>query len=253
MAIRVKAATTGELNGERRAAEHRDFIDRLVTVGIALAATAFSVVLISHLAYSFVFDRGVGFLNVEAENSSFSWASSVVTFFAGFAALLAALGGHRPRRYLALGIILAWFSFDDSVQVHERLGEWATTNVFSAQDDYAHALWLVVFFPLLGLAFLLLWQVSRELPSRGRFVLRAGLAGLVVGIGAEAATAALYIVLGQGAETVLGALEIAVEEGSELAGWILIATGLSVALSATISGAAGAREPDLAGRLRRLQ
>jgi hypothetical protein len=207
-----------------------------LTVGITLAVAAFSIVLMSHLAYSFVFDRGVGFLNVEAENSSFSWASSVATFAAGFAALLTALGGHRPRRYLALGGILAWFSFDDSVQVHERLGEWATTNVFAARDDYAHALWLVVFFPLLGAAFLLLWQVSRELPSRGRFVLRLGLVGLVVGIAAEAATAALYTVVGKGAESVLGALEIAVEEGSELAGWILIATALSVGLCLMFSG-----------------
>lgn len=234
MALRAEKGRERGLPGQWPAVVPRDNVDRFVRAGIAIAAVSFAVIAICQFAFVFVFDGETVFLNADAEDSSFSWASSVVTFSAGVVAFLIALDGHLPRRYFALAALLAWFSFDDSVQMHERIGEWVTEDVFLAREAYSHAVWVVVFLPLLAAAFLLLWRVGEELPARARTVLRAGLACLVVGLVAEAAAAAWYGA-GETAETFFGATQIAVEEGAELAGWILIATGLSVALRAAFS------------------
>jgi hypothetical protein len=203
-------------------------IDRLIAFGFGFAIAAVLFQAMAHLTYVFLTDGRAGELNLDAEQGAFSWVSSGTTFCAAFVSFLLALfRPQRRARLFALAAIFALFSLDDAIELHERLGESATTNLFNLGKSFNYALWPVLFFPLLGLAFLLLWDVSRSSAGRGRRTLRVGMALLVVGVAAEAAASAWYVPGGE-AETWPGALQIIVEESAELAGWILIVTALTV-------------------------
>lgn len=212
-------------------------VDRIVTVGLLLAALAFAWVTVSQFSYVFVFDADVGALNADAENNAFSWASSVVTFTGAFVSfLLATVLVEQRGRFLVLAGTLALFSFDDALQLHEDAGT-RVADALGIDDSYVHGLWPLIFFPLLAFAFLLLWRVAAGLPERASNALRIGLGLLVVGVAAEA-LASFWYASGETAETFGGAFEIALEEGAELAGWVLVAAGLTAAVCRAIADAA---------------
>ncbi|HEY7707481.1 MAG TPA: hypothetical protein VH968_09965 [Gaiellaceae bacterium] len=215
-------------------------VDRVITVGIALAVAAAAWIFVSQFAYVFVFDGDAGPLNADAENNAFSWAGSVVTFTGAFVAfLLANVLQEQRGRFLVLAGTLALFSLDDTLQLHEDGGT-RVANELGLGDSWVHGLWPALFFPLLVFAFLLLWRVAEGLSERAGLVLRVGLGLLVLGVAAEA-LASLWYSAGETAETFVGALQIAIEEGAELAGWVLIVAGLTAAACRAIGDLAATR------------
>jgi multisubunit Na+/H+ antiporter MnhB subunit len=92
-----------------------------------------------------------------------------------------------------------------------------------------------VFGPILGLAFVLLGLEARRSPIPVRRVMLAGLGALLVAIAMEAATPILFA-LGFDHGTVPYELESVVEEGLELAGVVLLATGLAALVVEALRG-----------------
>jgi hypothetical protein len=218
--------------------------ERLVRLGFFLAIAGVGVQVVAHLSYALLFDYDVPQLNLDAEANVFSWASTVATFAAATAALLLAVAGTRPLRYSFLAGALALFSLDDAVEIHERLGESVTQRTLGLPESVAYSVWPLAFFPVLALAFASLALAYRESAGRIRSTLGVGLGLLVTGIGVEAVQAAWYGT-GEGAESVPGALLITLEESAELAGWILVASGLLAVGCTTLLrlGARGADRP----------
>lgn len=195
---------------------------RVLRGGKLVAAAAVAAVVASHLAYFGLFDREAGVLNADAEQGAWAWASTASAFAAAFAALvLAALERGTARRRISLACLLALFSLDDAVQLHEDYGEEFTEGILGLPERAAHAVWPVLFLPLLAAALLLLVREARAADRAAARVLSVGAALLAAAVALEAVAAVLD------PDTWLGAIEIALEEGFELGGWVLIATALA--------------------------
>ncbi len=217
----------------RRTDAGADPIARLVFAGFAVAVLAVAFQSAAHFAYMFLFDARVGEFNVHAENNAFSWISSVTTFVvACLLTALAALSRQKRRRLLLVAALVALFSLDDAVQLHENLGDRVNAGL-GLSSALAHATWPVLFLPLLALVFVVLWQVMRDGPASVRSTVGTALGLLAVGVAAEALAAPLYAA-GHDFETFVGAVQIVIEEGAELAGWMLLATGLAGSVFASI-------------------
>jgi hypothetical protein len=198
--------------------------DHFLTVALALALAGAALQTTVHLL-----NAALGAspqLDVNAEGNAMTWASSVATFAAAFAAgLHATLLGKRRRTFILLAGVFAFFSLDDAILLHERLSE-RVLGLVGVSVSWDSVLWPALYLPAAGLAFLLLFAVARTAPARaGRFLV-AGLVLLATAVAAEALSAPAST-----PETAAGwghVLEGAYEEGAELAGWILIAAGLTV-------------------------
>jgi len=96
--------------------------ERIVTVGLVLALVASVGQTIVGLVNGLVFDGRYIQLDLDREFNVFAWASSAATFAAAFAALLAAVALEEGRaRWATFATILAFFSADDLLVLHERL------------------------------------------------------------------------------------------------------------------------------------
>lgn len=202
---------------------------RVVDLGLLLAAVAVSVQTVAHLVDFWAFDLEVELIRAESDTSVFAWASIVTTFTAAVGAvLLWAVGFGRSRRLALLAAAVAFLSLDDMVQVHERVSEHVTDIGAPESWHLARLFWVVVLLPILVGTFALLWDLHRTLPSRyGRLVLiGAGL--LVVAIGLEAVSPALFWLDFDHGDFIYE-LEVVLEEGAELGGWAVIASALVAA------------------------
>ncbi len=192
-----------------------------------LAVAAVVVQSAAHLIDLVAFDLSVNLINVDSDTSVFSWASVVTVGAAAVIVLLmaASLAANRGRLLLLSGL-LAFFSLDDAVEIHERISSQASRFL-----DFPHSsrlFWPLVFLPLLATAFALLWSLARRShPSAGRTI-RLGLLLLVGAVMLEAASPLLFTAWNHG--DLPYELEVVVEEGLELGGWILIAGGLATTL-----------------------
>lgn len=203
-------------------------LERLLQIGGALAVAGFALQAVTHLFNVFVLDGESFNLDAEADTNAWAWASSVATFTCAFlAALLALLSSTDTGRLWFLAGVLAFFSVDDLVRIHEELGTRIRERVFDLPTGWGRIAWPAVFFPLLAAVFVILWRMARKTGGRAGRWIRVGLALLVLAIALELLSAPWYIE-GRSAHSVPGATEVAIEEGAELAGWILIATGLTV-------------------------
>lgn len=204
--------------------------DRVFVIGLVLAGFGALLQALSHVVNVLVFDGESWNLDAEADNNAWAWASSVATFTCAFiAVLLATLTRRNTRRLWFLALVLTFFSVDDLIKVHEQAGTAVRERLFDLPTGWGRLAWPAIFFPLLAGVFVVLWRLSREaLPRAGRWI-RAGLGMLVAAVALEIASAPWYI-SGRSAHSVPGTLEVAVEEALELAGWIAIATGLTVVL-----------------------
>jgi hypothetical protein len=199
-------------------------LDRVLRVGARIAVTAVAVQTLVHLLNAF-YDWSPQ-LDANAEYNAMSWASSVATFAAAFAAgLHATLIGERRRTYSFLACVFAFFSLDDAILVHERISEWSVDTV-GLSETWDSVIWPALYLPFAGVAVALLAALARAAPARAaRFVL-VGLLLLLTAVAAEVVSAPTST-----SQTASGwghALEGAYEEGAELMGWILIAAGLMV-------------------------
>jgi hypothetical protein len=218
----------------------RDLGERLASLGARFALVAVVVQTATHLINVLLFGSRWEKLNADVELGVFSWASSSATIAAAFAAAVLAIVTRAGLRLWALVLVLAYFSLDDAVVIHERVGDsWATAL---GLEDPRRLLWVGGLAPLLACAFLLTWAVVRESTGVIRRVLIIGLASLVTAVLAEIVAANL--VAAGWARTLPHTLEVVVEEGAELGGWILIASGLMARVVAVVADARHAAGPD---------
>src|SRR5215213_9189819 len=144
---------------------------------------------------------------------------------------IALVGGWSARRLVVLSLILV-FSLDDIARYHENLGSAVREDV-GAQSGYGRLIWPIVFFPLLGTAFVLLWRLSERVYERAARFIRLGLVMLVLAVFAEAGSTVFHV--GSDAEgTFPDVLEVSVEESLELAAWVLIAAAITATLCSVL-------------------
>jgi hypothetical protein len=197
-------------------------LDRVLTVGLVVGCAGVAIQTLVHLL-NMAF-KGSPQLDANAEFNAMSWASTVATFAAAFAAgLHATLLGERRRTYAFLACAFAFLSLDDAILLHERISGWFFDTVgFSASWD--RVLWPALYLPLGGATLVLLAAVALTVPARaGRFIL-VGLVLLLSAVAAEVLSAPVSTGETSGWGHVL---EGAYEEGVELVGWILIGAGLT--------------------------
>ena len=201
----------------------------LVVAGVSLTFLAVSLQTALYLVDVYAFDRRFGTFDVDQESGFPAWAASVAIFSTGFIALL--LGFVESSRKLslwALGGAVIFLSFDESLIVHERVGL-AVTDALDLSDTYLRVAWPAAYVPLLAAIAALVFQLARTSTDPARRLLLAGLLALAAAVGLEIAGLALDLV----PSLTIGLLytvQIALEEGAELAGWILLTTGLVVRL-----------------------
>jgi hypothetical protein len=205
-------------------------LERLLKIGLVLAVAGAALQALAHLVNVFLLGGDSWNLDAEADNNAWAWASSVATFTCAFIAfLLAVLPRTNAGRLWFLTAVLAFFSVDDLVKVHEGVGTGIRERLLDLPTGWGRVAWPVIFLPFLAAVFLLLWRMASDTGGRAGLWIKGGLALLVFAVGLELLSAPFYIE-GHSAHSVPGATEVAIEEGAELAGWILIATGLTVIL-----------------------
>jgi hypothetical protein len=213
-------------------------LERLLTIGLVLAATGAVFQVAAHLINVFVLGGDVWSLDAEAEGNAWAWASSVATFTCAFvAAVLAVVARTKAGRLWFLAVAVAFLSLDDLVTIHESVGTAVRKHVFDLPSGWGRVTWPAIFVPLLAAVFLLLWRLGSQAGGRAGLWIKGGLTLLVFAVGLEVLTAPFYIE-GGSTHSVPGAIEAAVEEAAELAGWILIATGLTVSMILRVRSAA---------------
>jgi hypothetical protein len=217
--------------------------DRLLHAGVVLAVVGVGGQTLLHLVNLFVLGDRHQHLDVSAEHTAFSWASTAATFAAACAALLLAT---RPRthgrmRFALLGLLLAHLSLDDFVEIHERLGVW-TEDVLGLPEAIGPRIWLVVYLPVLvATALLLAWSALNAPPLSRRFQL-AGI-GLLIGATLSEGLGVLTKLLEEHGVETPHRLRAALEEGLELGGWIILAAGLAGAFYEPVNDTAPSPDP----------
>lgn len=194
---------------------------RVIRVGIVFAIVGVAIQTAIH-SLNWVLD-GSQYLSVNGEGNPVTWVHSGVIFAAAFACTLhATILTERRREWAAMAAILAFFSFDEMLVVHERIvGE--MLELLELPHVLDSVVWPVLYLPLLGTLLLLLVTVARLAPTGTGSLVLVGLGFLVAAVAAEVLSASVSTA----DENWPLALEGAVEEGAELAGWILITTGLT--------------------------
>jgi hypothetical protein len=229
--VKPSPARVTPANGSRRAV---DLGGRVITVGFLLAALAVAVQTFAHLMNAFVFDYGVWNMDASQDGNAFSWASSVATFGAALGALLLGLRTAVPAwRLVLLAVVLAFFSLDDVVAIHEKL----------AFADYGadipklirRAFWPVLYLPLFAFVTWMLWQTAVRAEDRLRRAIQLGVGLLAVALVAEG-VATIWWSEDDRERPLVDDLEVAIEEGAELVAWILIAAALFALLCEALPG-----------------
>jgi hypothetical protein len=204
----------------------RDVRTRVVVAGLGLAGAAVVVQTTVHLVNVVALGDRWGSLNADADSGPFMWMSTVTTFAVALVAFLVALTGWRVRLLISVAMVASVLSLDDTLVLHERLGlEAAATLGLTA--DYARVLWPALYLPALGLIVVALALVARAATSAVRTLLIAGLGFLMLAVVAEMSSVALVETGMYASAAVSYQLEVAFEEAAEIAGWILLATGLT--------------------------
>lgn len=197
--------------------------ESLLKLGAWAAIVAVTIQTAAHFVYAYVWPSLL--LNADNDWATFAWVSSVVTFSGALAAsVLAAVGPERGPK-LALAAILALFSFDEGVRLHERLA--AHVDSLIPWEEAGRAAGMLVLLPLMAVAFVVLWRLSGGEAGRVRGQIRLGLGLLVTATLLEAVVSTLIRHGGWRGTDLPMVLEVVIEEGAELGGWILIVTGVA--------------------------
>lgn len=196
-------------------------MDRILHVGTMFAIVGVTIQTAIHSLNAAL--DGSQYLSVNGENNPITWAHSTAIVAAAFVCTLhATVSAWRRREWVAMAAILAFLSYDEMLLVHERIVGRAL-EVLDLPMVWDSVLWPVLYLPLLGALLLLLASVARQAPTGAGSLVLVGLGFLVAAVAAEVLSAPISTV----GESWPHALEGAVEEGAELAGWILITTGLT--------------------------
>lgn len=236
--LRVAAARaiTGATDGpEPPGTKARRLGEGLVATGVALAFVAVTVQSAGHLANELVLDGRAHLLDADGEGTPFAWAASVAIFTGGFVSFVRALvlEGSERGRAGALAAVLVFLSLDEIIQVHERLGTAVGGGLLGLPAWADVRLWLVIYMPLLLATLILLLGAVKEADDWSRRSVRGGVGLLVVAIAIEGVGLLTKWLEERGTE-LPDVLRITAEEATELAGWVLIAAGLTAATVAAL-------------------
>lgn len=202
---------------------------RILATGVVTAVAAAATLVVTNTINVVLLDSRVTQFTASEEQTVFTWAAASATFAAAFAALLHVVAGLRDVRvYAATAALLAFFSLDDMVQIHERLGD-RLAEAVDAPSYVGSRAWMFIYAPLLAAAFALLWLVVRRMEEPIRRHAVVGAALLLVGVFLEGVGIGTNRLLESGTETP-HLLRAGVEEAAELAAWILIASALAASL-----------------------
>jgi hypothetical protein len=198
-------------------------------VWLAIVMVALQCVL--HLVDAAVFDLQIERLDADSDKSVWSWTGSAAELMAALGAALLLLAAPGRWKWLAfLSVVFAFFSMDDTVRVHEALGN---LGVFHAAHISGRFVWPILYAPLMVVTYVQLWRVSGAMAERCRRSVRGGLVMLGVAIVLEFALSTVIIKAGFGriaddarVGSMLYEYEVIVEEALELGGWLLIAAAL---------------------------
>jgi hypothetical protein len=188
-------------------------------------------------------------LNADVDGNLLTWLTAGATIAGALAALTIGLVVRERRiQLLLLSAVLGLLALDDVIALHERVGG-KTTGLLGIEGDYGRALWPALYFPLLFFVLVTLWQLAGRIVAPAAVAIRVGLALLVAAVGAEMLWSAWHLGGGQIGDWP-DTIQVAIEEGMELAGWILIAAGLTAVALARVSHTRASVRHDRPGRLR---
>jgi hypothetical protein len=215
--------------------------DRVLALGRGLALVGGTALLLGHVFNHLALDDRIGELQASAEHNVWSWAATMATLAAGLAALLHSRSSSAPRESVALGALLVFFSLDDFLEIHENAGLDVSESL-GLPDYVGPRLWVFLYLPLAAAGLVLLWRVAAELGGRPRSSILLGVALFGSGYVLEAAGIVTKRIEESGYE-LPHLIRAGLEESVELAGWILVAAGLSAGMLAAASRRAhGAQE-----------
>jgi hypothetical protein len=143
------------------------------------------------------------------------------------------------RRFVVLSLTVAFFSLDDWLEYHERVGNGIRDA--AGVPDYVGGLWVTFYVPLLAIVFWALVRTAVEAPRPVRLTLLAAVALLLASVAVELLGIPTKALAQSGVEWPHD-IRSTLEEGFELGGWILAAGGM-LAVFAAVAAAAGGRRP----------
>jgi hypothetical protein len=197
---------------------------RIARFMFRLAAVAFVSLGVVHMFNFLALDSQYVALDADEDSSAWSWASVTATAMAGVLLALLAATVVSSKGFKFAAAVAIFLSLDDYIRIHENIGSAVTLFPHSVR-----LLWPIIYLPLLGALFIVLWRICESRAPEVRLMTRSGLLMLVAAVVLEVFTVALFAV-DQGHESFGYELEVAFEEGLELAGWLLIAGGMAAAL-----------------------
>jgi hypothetical protein len=197
----------------------------ILKVTVTVSAVAFVLLAITDLVDVLALHRRIRAFDADLDGGLWTWAS-VATEAAGAALLLLlAMTAVRWRAFAVCSLILAYFSLDDAVLIHE--------GIAGALDFFPHSsriIWPLLYLPLLVGLTIQLWRIAEaQHGPQVRALVRGGLVALVVAVLLEGGSPLLFA-LGQGEGSIGYELEVALEEGLEMTGWIWITGGIAITL-----------------------
>jgi hypothetical protein len=223
----------------------RSPVTRIVRLTVAVAVAATILQSITTAANLFVLDGSTGSIDATVEGGLWTWAAAGSTLVAATAAAAIAVALEPPtpaaRRLWLLAGVLAFFSLDDWLVLHERVGEWLQDRL--GAPEYVGGLWVLAYPPLLLVVGWGLWRTAAEAKPPLRQLLLSSLVLLPAAIFIELIGVGTKAIEESTGNAVAHDLRAILEEGAELAAWILAAGGL---LAVLVTGAMSTRR-DIAG------
>jgi hypothetical protein len=214
------------------------------TVAVAVAATV--VQSLTTAVSLFALDGSAESLDATIEGGLWTWAAAGSALVAAAAAAAVATvdaGSSRARRMWLLAAVLAFFSLDDWLVLHEEVGEWFRDEL--GAPEYVGGLWVLAYPPLLLVACWGLWRTAAEASPSLRRLLLASLVLLAAAVIVEFLGVGTKAIEESTGNAVAHDLRAIVEEGAELAAWVLAAGALLGALVAeAMRGGARLSGPD---------
>jgi hypothetical protein len=190
-----------------------------------VSVVAFVLLAITDLVDVLALDSRIQTFDADLDGGVWTWAS-VATQAVGAALLaLLAITSVRWRAYALCALIMGYFSLDDSVLIHEKIG--------SALDFFPHSartIWPVLYLPLLVALTIQLWRIAEAQDGPWvRPLVRGGLVALVLAVVLEGGSPLVFAV-GQREGSIGYELEVVLEEGLEMTGWLWITGAIAITL-----------------------
>jgi hypothetical protein len=200
-------------------------------MGVVLAVVGVTVQTVIHFFNYLALDERYAEFDVSSEHTIFAWAATAAAFGAAVAALVLALRRSDRRLLLLLALLLAYFSLDDFVEIHERLG-FELAQGLGLSENVSQRFWLVLFTPLFAFALWVLWRVAENSGGRPQRYQQLAIGLLLGGVFMEAVGLVTKNLADEGRDAP-HVVRAAFEEGFELGGWIILTAGLFAAFYAS--------------------